>query len=47
LYTIFKDTFPGKVNKEPRKLGIMLGLIEYMVPDFNEPLEDFDACVPE
>ncbi len=27
--------------KTTRKLGIMLGLVAYMAPDFNAPLEDF------
>ncbi len=51
LLTLFKETFPEKgknmEKKEPRKLGIMPGLIEYMAPDFNEALEDFKDYMPE
>lgn len=28
--------------KAIRKLGIMPGLVAYMAPDFNAPLEDFE-----
>ncbi len=30
-------------KKQVRKLGIMPGLVAYMSPDFNAPLEDFAA----
>ena len=32
----------GKKVKRSRKLGIMPGLVAYMAPDFNAPLEDFE-----
>jgi Protein of unknown function (DUF2281) len=30
-----------KVKKQQRSFGAMKGLVKYMSPDFNAPLEDF------
>ncbi len=38
------QTYLAKVPSKPkpaRKLGVMKGLVIYMAPDFNAPLEDF------
>ncbi len=33
--------------KPKRQLGTMPDLVEYMAPDFDEPLEDFKDYMPE
>ncbi len=51
LRKLVNENFPeGKVTQKPkkkRKLGTMPGLVKYMAPDFNEPLEDFKDYMPE
>ena len=49
LRDIFEEEFPESTrqNKGKRKLGTMPGLIKYMAPDFDEPLEDFKDYMPE
>jgi len=38
-----KQTKGTPLHPKPvRKLGIMPGLVAYMAPDFNAPLEDFE-----
>ena len=37
-----KKPDPSQPGKRMRKLGIMPGLVAYMAPDFNTPLEDFE-----
>ena len=48
LYSLFIEFFPEKKKKTaPRQLGRLPGLIVYMAPDFDEPLEDFNDYMPE
>lgn len=51
LQALMDQEFP-EVKLKPKKpkkrqLGTMPGLIKYMAPDFNEPLEDFKEYMPE
>ena len=41
----FKE-IPQTDKPKKRKLGTMPGLIKYMAPDFDEPLEDFKEYMP-
>ena len=50
LHDIFEKEFPESTRQNKgrrRKLGTMPGLIKYMAPDFDEPLEDFKDYMPE
>lgn len=50
LRDIFEKEFPESTRQNKgggRKLGTMPGLIKYMAPDFDEPLEDFKDYMPE
>lgn len=47
LYKLLIEVFPEKKKASPRKLGQMKGLIEFMAPDFDDPLEDFKDYMPE
>ena len=47
LYALFVEIFPERKQPTPRKLGSLPGLIKYMAPDFDEPLEDFKEYMPE
>nr|WKN34362.1 DUF2281 domain-containing protein [Tunicatimonas sp. TK19036] len=51
LYTMMDQEFPEGIEKpnkpKKRQLGTMPGLVKYMAPDFNEPLEDFKEYMPE
>lgn len=47
LYSLFSEFFPEKTKHKTRTLGRMPGLIKYMAPDFDEPLEDFKDYMPE
>ncbi len=51
LHYIFEEEFAGEVKEgdkiKERKLGTMPGLIKYMAPDFDEPLEDFKEYLPD
>lgn len=42
LNDILNEKFPKK-----RQLGTMPGLVKYMAPDFDEPLEDFNEYMPD
>ena len=42
----FAEEIPKKEKPKERKLGTMPGLIKYMAPDFDEPLEDFREYMP-
>ncbi|HMQ63783.1 MAG TPA: DUF2281 domain-containing protein [Flavilitoribacter sp.] len=37
----------SKEKKKKRQFGSMKGLVKYMAPDFNEPLEAFKDYMPE
>ena len=37
----------AQVTQSKRQFGSMKGLVEYMAPDFNEPLEEFKEYMPE
>ena len=43
----FKSDIPKIDKPKKRQLGTMPGLIKYMSPDFDEPLEDFKEYMPE
>ena len=48
LYAMLKHSFPEKASsKASGLLGSMPNLIKYIVPDFNEPLDDFKDYMPE
>ena len=51
LHYIFEEEFAGEITErgksKERKLGTMPGLIKYMAPDFDEPLEDFEEYLPD
>ena len=47
LYGILSMTFPEDFTPKERNLGTLPGLIKYMAPDFDEPLEDFKEYMPE
>jgi hypothetical protein len=51
LHNIFEEEFAGEIverdKAKKRKLGTMPGLIKYMAPDFDEPLEDFREYLPD
>ena len=47
LYGMLDKAFPEKKSPKTRKLGTLPGLIKYMAPDFDEPLEDFKEYMPE
>ncbi len=51
LHHIFEEEFAGEIREKDkikeRKLGTMPGLIKYMAPDFDEPLEDFKEYLPD
>lgn len=47
LYNMLNKSFPEESSEKTRQLGSLPGLIKYMSPDFNEPLEDFKEYMPE
>ena len=47
LYALFTQIFPDKKKVSSRQIGRLPGLITYMAPDFDEPLEDFKDYMPE
>jgi len=47
LYAFLIEILPEKKKDKNRKLGTMPGLITYMAPDFDEPLDDFKDYMPE
>jgi len=47
LYNMLIKSFPEESSDKTRQLSTLPRLVKCMAPDFNEPLEDFKAYMPE